>query len=147
MNSAATETNYITYLPQKDYEYILSEHSAVLYADLADIPVTSLTNLKKFASALFACIKQKGISPLASLMLQQSFNFDTEKGEDFISGTISSLCALAGMPVLLLLGNAQTVQEQPAFNQFVALLNDKHEKNSTGSDCLPSFQAVVITAS
>ncbi|MCR5763413.1 MAG: hypothetical protein K6G00_08540 [Treponema sp.] len=144
MNQDSAEKNYITFLPQHEYEKILSQSNAILYADLraeSDEAKQSLKNVCTFAEFLFDRIHCKGISPIAALLLQQKHNFDAKKGEDLISGTISSVCSLSGTPVKLLIGNADAVQESDAFKAFLALLSDKYSDREN----FPTFESVTIT--
>lgn len=148
MKPTIAEKHYITYLPQSEYENIINlsctENKALAHADLtatAEEAEVFLKNVRTFAEFLFSRIRCKNISPIASLLLQQEHKFDTAKGEDLISGIISSLCTLSGKPVQLLIGNADAVQKTAAFTSFLALLNDKYSNREN----FPTFESVIVT--
>lgn len=132
--------NYISTLKLSDSDAFLSDGSTVLYADLTDIPPEVLNDIKSFASELFTRLEPKNLPPLAEMLLKQKFDFYTNKGEDLISGIISSVCSLAGKPVRLVLCNTDAVRESSAFNSFLSLLKEKYE----GRESFPTFDSVII---
>ena len=139
MNSNNTNP-YIVYLPQTENSFDIPEGQAVLTADLTELTQDNFKNIKTFATKLFSKLKPKGLSPIAVMFLQQNFDFSQHKGEDLISGTISTICSLSGTPLSLRLYNAKFVQNEPAFKAFIELLQNKYENRND----FPTFDSVII---
>lgn len=139
MNSSNTNP-YIVYLPQTKSSFNIPAGQAVLSADFAEFTQENFENIKTFATELFKKLTPTGLSPIAIMFLQQNFDFSQHKGEDLISGTISSICSLSSIPISLRLYNTKSIQNESAFKAFIELLLNKYENRND----FPTFDSVII---
>lgn len=142
-DSNSFEKDCLRYVNQQDCKTLMDGNNPIIFADLKDIKAEDLENVKTLASAVFNNLSQTGLSPIANLFLNQNFDFNQQKGEDLVSGTISTICSLSSTPVTLVLYNAAKIKDSPAFSSFLDLLKDKYLNRTD----FPTFESVLISSS